>query len=691
MSSRWLQLLIMVILSSSFFFLIRRPGEIKLQNLTAFDPRVLLRTGKDVFIQHPQDHSSKCSTNPIRRPNSQLHSPARHQLLRFQSDIPIKSSDVIDDQDFCPPPGPGRRTTAILIPIGQGLEPWEADDSRSRTFFLRKEDGGVEPQRSEIGFLPFKSMSPDETRLSRPPRFQTNMTEKNPCPVYYVPASPLFSPIPPLMNLSQGGSLYPYTAFQAMLHRLRSFGSSFITSKFLGSRCSRDQHGEKELALWERRGYSEFMFGFATTPSRALDFLPRWSEWLPSFVPPEGDDPTDRWKSASSRTQPLRRLTASALVLIPPKEELDQAWEVESAARGAGLDIKLKELPADRFERRYMCLVSEMWKEAQEKERLGGPIVQWFTLVDDDTYFLSLDSVARMLSKYHPVEAHLIGGKSESEGANRAFGNIAFGGAGIFLSRGLMKKINEPGAFDSCVSLFGTEFGGDGMITKCAAMVTHRDVQNVVTRETTLHQLDIRDEGHGIFQAGWRFTSIHHWKSWFQLQPRAHPHTLKNPSTLASLLGSAARAVGPENWTRRYVWGLQPPSSSRSSSKTPSVVLSLGYSVTVHGAGVLKTNDLDQVEMTFALNQLTSSTRPAFLETKQRRTYYLYDLQTGYSSSDRTDLNLQPDVAIMSHINQEGEVIDLVWDARTRSKTSLTDSAYRDIGLGKGGISRHTD
>ncbi|KAA1112852.1 hypothetical protein PGT21_012685 [Puccinia graminis f. sp. tritici] len=677
MTSRCLQLLLMALLSCSFFFLVRRPNEIKLHNLKSFDPRVLVRTGADMFLQDPQDHSTKCGAED---PKAAYRPPSRHQLLRFQSPIPRKDAEI-DDQDFCPPAGPGRRATAILIPIGRGLEPWEADDSRSRTFFLRKEDGGTEPQKSDIGFLPFRPMSADDARLARPPRLETNMTDKHRCPVYYVPASPLFSPIPPLKNLADG-SRDPHNAFQVMLQRLRDFGSSLAPPKLFGPSCNSRQHSQSELALWERRGYSEFMFGFATTPTRALDFIPRWSEWLPSSVPPAGDDPADKWRATSAKSQPLRRLTASAVVLIPPKEELDQAWEVESAARGAGLDITLKELPADRFERRYMSLVQEMWKEAQTRERLGAPIVQWFTLADDDTYFLSLDSVARMLSKYNPVEAHFIGGQSESENANKAFGNIAFGGAGIFLSRGLIQQMNEPGTFDSCVSLFGKEFGGDGMITKCAAMVMHRDVQQVVTRETTLHQLDIRDEGHGIFQAGWRFTSIHHWRSWFQLQPRAHPYTLKNPATLASLLGSAARAVGPENWTRRYVWGLPPPDQNGGVSKTPSVVLSLGYSITVHGAGILKSTDLDQVEMTFALSKLTSSTRPALLETKQRRTYYLYDLKTGYSNADQTDLNLQPDVAIMSHINQEGEVVDLVWDGRTRTSKSLTDTAYTDIGLG---------
>ncbi|POW19698.1 hypothetical protein PSHT_04354, partial [Puccinia striiformis] len=676
-ASRCLQLLLVAVLSCSFFFLVRRPTEMKIQNLKSFDPRVLVRTG--AFLQDPQDHNSQCE--PV-GPKQAHRPPSRHQLLRFQSPIPRKSGEI-DDQDFCPPAGPGRRATAILIPIGQGLEPWETDDSRSRTFFLRKEDGGTDPKKSDIGFLPFRSMSADEARLARPPRIETNMTDRHPCPVYYVPASPLFSPIPPLKNLADGAR-DPHNAFDAMLKRIRDFGSSLAPPKLFGTSCNTHKHSQSELALWERRGYSEFMFGFATTPTRALDFIPRWSEWLPSSVPPAGDDPADKWRATNAKSQPLRRLTASAVVLIPPKEELDQAWEVESAARGAGLDITLKELTADRFERRYMSLVQEMWKEAQTRERLGAPIVQWFTLADDDTYFLSLDSVARMLSKYNPVEAHFIGGQSESENANKAFRNIAFGGAGIFLSRGLIQQMNEPGTFDSCVSLFGKEFGGQRW-----------NDHQVCCNGNAPGRPASRDKRNYPSPVGYPRRRTWDLPSWLavHLDPPlallvpapapSHPHTLKNPATLASLLGSAARAVGPENWTRRYVWGLPPPDTNGGVSKTPSVVLSLGYSITVHGAGILKSPDLDQVEMTFALSKLTSSTRPAFLETKQRRTYYLYDLHTGYSNADQTDLNLQPDVAIMSHINQEGEVIDLVWDGRTRTSKSLTDTAYDDIGLGK--------
>ncbi|CAH7682770.1 hypothetical protein PPACK8108_LOCUS15870 [Phakopsora pachyrhizi] len=208
----------------------------------------------------------------------------------------------------------------------------------------------------------------------------------------------------------------------------------------------------------------------------------------------------------------------------------------------------------------------------------------------------------------------------------------------------------------------------------CAAIMMRKDVQEVLTKEVCLHQLDIRDEGHGIFQAGLRFTLIHHWNSWFQFQPQAHPHTLKDPSALASLLGSAAQAVGPENWTRHYVWGISEKGGKiKHFPNKPTVVLSLGFSITVHGSGLLKPKDLDKIKMTFAMNKSTSAIRPALIETKQRRTYFLYNLKTGFSKPN--NLNQYPDVVVMSHTNQEGDIIDWVWDGRPQTSNKKKDES----------------
>jgi len=57
--------------------------------------------------------------------------------------------------------------------------------------------------------------------------------------------------------------------------------------------------------------------------------------------------------------------------------------------------------------------------------------------------------------------------------------------------------MNVPGAFEGCFEEFGHGFGGDGMCTKCAIKLT----SNVTFEaEPLLHQLDIRDEAHGLFQ-----------------------------------------------------------------------------------------------------------------------------------------------------------------------------------------------
>ncbi|KAG0143608.1 hypothetical protein CROQUDRAFT_96113 [Cronartium quercuum f. sp. fusiforme G11] len=659
MFSRTFQLAILTAISLTFLFYTRRPKSLQLETFKSLDPRILIRSGANII----QDWAT-CETTSVTTAVKGPHLP-------FQQPLPPRSDNLVNDQDFCPPAGPGRRATAILIPIGQGLESWDVDEPSGRTFFVGRKDSASETDQSELGFLPFMTQTEHERNERRPARFNPNMTSNALCPVYYVPASALVNPIPPLRASMGKNSLRLTARLTEPLYKLRQTLMGGV-----GPTCEAEnappQHSVQETALWHRRGYPEFMFGCATTPKRALEFLPRWSEWLPSSMPVDvGVERAFRWRPGSGEI--LRRNTASTLILTPPETELDQAWEVENAARGAGMDIKLKSVVAERYEARYMKLITELWREAVEREALGAPLTQWFSLVDDDTYFLSLDSVARMLAKYDPLEVHLIGSLSEAEAARKHFGNIAFGGAGIFLSRGLMKEMNQPGAFDSCVSLFAKEFGGDGMITKCAAVMMRRDVQQVVTREPTLHQLDIRDEGHGIFQAGWRFTSLHHWRSWFQLQPRAHPHTLKDPSMLASLLGNAARAVAPDNWTRRYVWGLSPDSAEANNSA--GVVVSLGYSITITGPGQLQAAQLDKVELTFAGNKLTAETRPALLESRQRRTYYLTDLRT--YSSEPWNLNEQPEVGVMTHVNSEGEYVDLVWDARPRSSKGTFEEAYR--------------
>lgn len=366
MFSRTFQLAILTAISLTFLLYTRRPNSFQLETFNSLDPRVLIRSGANIM----QDWAT-CETK--------FRTAVRGPRLPFQQPLPPRSNNVVDDQDFCPPAGPGRRATAILIPIGQGLEPWDVDEPSGRTFFVGRKDSASETDQSELGFLPFMTQTAHEQNERRPARFNPNMTSNALCPVYYVPASALVNPIPPL-RANRGKKSRRLTArLTEPLYKLRLtlMGGD-------GTSCQTEnappQHSAQELALWRRRGYSEFMFGCATTPKRATEFLPRWSEWLPSSMPVDVELERDlRWRSASGEI--LRRHTASTLVLTPPDTELDQAWEVENAARGAGMDIKLKSVVADRYEARYMQLIPELWREAVEREALGAPITQWFSLV----------------------------------------------------------------------------------------------------------------------------------------------------------------------------------------------------------------------------------------------------------------------------------------------------------------------
>lgn len=107
------------------------------------------------------------------------------------------------------------------------------------------------------------------------------------------------------------------------------------------------------------------------------------------------------------------------------------------------------------------------------------------------------------------------------------------------------------------------------MLTHCAADAMAREVKDALTLEETMHQLDIRGDGTGFFQSGFLFTSIHHWGSWFTLFPPWHESGAGDLRNGVGLVGKAAKAVGGDNWGRRYLF------------EAGRVVVALGYSVTI--------------------------------------------------------------------------------------------------------------
>jgi len=285
-----------------------------------------------------------------------------------------------------------------------------------------------------------------------------------------------------------------------------------------------------------------------------------------------------------------------------------------------------------------------MWLEAKRREEQEGVVTEWFVFSDDDTFFPDFDSLVRLLSTFGPESDTIIGALSESTKQVAQWGHIAYGGAGIYVSRALMAKMNAPGVHRDCLARFGAAFGGDAMVSHCAALALEEDIKETLTIEDTLHQLDIRGDGTGWFQSGFLITSLHHWGSWFTLFPPWHESGMGDLRKGIGLVGKAAKGVTGDNWGRRYVF------------EEGKVVVALGYSVTIHAKPVSK-RDLDKSEHTWWEFETFHPIRPGLEEALDKRTYYVTNVRP-----------IEPGVVKLEHKNREGERVDVVWDGRATGK-----------------------
>lgn len=124
-----------------------------------------------------------------------------------------------------------------------------------------------------------------------------------------------------------------------------------------------------------------------------------------------------------------------------------------------------------------------------------------------------------------------VGGNTEAKNQYDTFGTMAYGGAGIVMSRGLFNAMDAM--YDECTNRLKDTFGGDGMYTRWSAPPLNErvwrftrdrsaamamgieDAHAAVTPHPGLHQMDVPGDGTGFFQAGLPFVSLHHmWNGW---------------------------------------------------------------------------------------------------------------------------------------------------------------------------------
>ncbi|KAL8931752.1 MAG: hypothetical protein Q9211_006756 [Gyalolechia sp. 1 TL-2023] len=192
-----------------------------------------------------------------------------------------------------------------------------------------------------------------------------------------------------------------------------------------------------------------------------------------------------------------------------PKSE--QLEAMESALRDQGMDVTLVTplSEGESYTESYFSLVKIMYTHRAN-------VTTWFAVMDDDTFFPSMQSLQAMLKRYEPDEEYWIGAISDSWWSVGHYGMMAFGGAGIFLSRALTAVLDKE--YETCTTEMHAAAGGDERIMRCI----NGHTETKLTNEPALHQMDIWGDLSGVYESGRILLSLHHWKG------RGYPVDLMN-------------------------------------------------------------------------------------------------------------------------------------------------------------------
>ncbi|EFP89475.1 hypothetical protein PGT21_034851 [Puccinia graminis f. sp. tritici] len=381
---------------------------------------------------------------------------------------------------------------------------------------------------------------------------------------------------------------------------------------------------------------SDLIFGMATTAQRASVLSELWPVWL-GAKDDEGEAPL-------------------AVVVLPQEDHDGGAQSAanvlsEKLKTERGLDNVLLTTSwlgqSARYELRYFGMLRDMNEAARQADR--EPL--WYIVGDDDTLWTDERMLRRELSKYDPSQSWFLGASSEGVSQIQQFGNMAFGGAGIIISRGLCKEMLKIHA--DCVEQTKDVFGGDEMYSLCAARAAGhgKTKETVVTQISSLHQLDLPGDGTGFFQSGFPFLSLHHlWHGWTDAFAREHQTSFDRPDNALNhllLLQQAARILGGDNFMRRAIYD-----DGRE-------LVTLGYTVTRFDVP-LRREDMQTIEKTWSGDSdfpLRFPTRPRIIETDQsgtagKRTFYLCEIRFNKAS---------PNVFSFIHRDRWGEYAVITW------------------------------
>ncbi|GAA5868492.1 hypothetical protein JCM3774_005396 [Rhodotorula dairenensis] len=372
----------------------------------------------------------------------------------------------------------------------------------------------------------------------------------------------------------------------------------------------------------------ELFFALCTSPKRAVRYAQTWSHFM-----------LDRTVLMMNDNAPPPGCLVTDAQNTHDHTGMSRAND-EFRRHGLGCVMRDTSRTGQRYEARVLGLLRDAWVESELRRwRDGAAVPDWFVFGDDDTWYSDPTMLRAFLARHDPAEEHFFGAFSEARQNYEYFGRIAFGGAGIVISRALLEKMQAR--VDECTIRFKDVVGGDGMISNCAALCRDYPLSEIVEEIPGLRQMDIQGDATGYLTDGSApFLSLHHWTSWLQLIPGV-------PDLEAiGLLSSAASALGGPNLLRRWVFD------------GGAVTWSAGYAVTVHRSA-LTVEQLRQVEWTWNDHAPRKPARPRLTEGVDKVTYYIADVK-----------EVEPRVYLFRHTCSDPTAaqvvreIDILWDAR---------------------------
>lgn len=160
----------------------------------------------------------------------------------------------------------------------------------------------------------------------------------------------------------------------------------------------------------------------------------------------------------------------------------------------------------------------------------------------------------------------MIAAMSENIGQIHAFGLLPFGGGGIFVSVPLAARLTEDKTWEKCMSSGRSQ--GDQLVNE--SLNEFSTVRP--TFDLELHQMDIHGDPSGYFESGRRLLTVHHWKSWFDVN--------------VPMAANVTKACGDECIFQRWQFA-------------DDIVLNNGYSINEFPKGIEGNVNLEKVEKTW--------------------------------------------------------------------------------------------